>query len=46
MDLETIIAFVEIRKMDKKAAAIAGLLIPAPAVNLWSLGTGRPSRGS
>ena len=35
MDLETTIAFVEIREMDKKAAAIAGLPLPVLAVNLW-----------
>ena len=33
MDLETTIAFMEIREMDKKAAAIAGLPFPVPAVN-------------
>ena len=34
MDLETTIAFVEIRKMDKKDAASAGLPFHIPEVNL------------
>ena len=33
--METTIAFIEIREMDKKAAAIAGLPFSVPAVNLW-----------
>ena len=35
MDLETTIAFVEIREMDKRAAVIAGFPFPVPGVNLW-----------
>ena len=38
MDWETTIAFVEIREMDKKAASIARLPFPFPAVDMWQLG--------